>query len=52
MQPVVVRQSELSLLVAVEGRQLLAKLSHYLRHHRIDAAKKMVRRNTTMRLKT
>src|SRR5215468_11248072 len=31
----------------VEGTQLLAKLSHYLRHHRIDAAKKIVPRNTT-----
>src|SRR5215831_18132083 len=33
--------------LAVEGPQLLAKLSHYLRHHRIDAANKMVPRNTT-----
>src|SRR5262245_14852004 len=33
--------------LAVEGPQLLAKVSHYPRHHRIDAAKKMVPRNTT-----
>src|SRR5262249_33267019 len=33
--------------LAVEGRQLLAKLSHYPRHHRIDAANKMARRNAT-----
>src|SRR5215475_2854678 len=32
---------------AVEGPQLLAKVSHYPRHYRIDAAKKMVPRNTT-----
>src|SRR5262249_9389196 len=33
--------------LAVEGPQLLAKVSHYPRHQRIDAAKKMVPRNTT-----
>src|SRR5262249_31134527 len=33
--------------LAVEEPQLLAKVSHYPRHHRIDAAKKMVPRNTT-----
>src|SRR5262252_6269395 len=33
--------------LAIEGPQLLAKVSHYPRHRRIDAAKKMVPRNTT-----
>jgi hypothetical protein len=33
--------------LAVEGPQLLAKLSQYPPHHRIDAPKKMVRWNTT-----
>src|SRR5262249_47368786 len=33
--------------LAVEGPQPLAKVSHYPRYQRIDAAKKMVPRNTT-----
>jgi hypothetical protein len=34
---------------AVERLQLFAKVSQYPRHHRIDAAQKMVRRNTILR---
>jgi hypothetical protein len=35
-----------SAYLAVKGPQLFAKVSHYPRHHRIGAAKKMMPRNT------